>query len=701
MDKIRHLIMNGTLPCRLFFLVFLFRTLILSGHDAAVRYHLVGMDEDSITDSTCYHPGGKAGQRLGEPFTIKVVDDKGHPVSGFPVYFIILSSPDGSSDAFFEADTVFTDQDGRAATYLHLGNKAGDYLCAAKIESFSEPDSLIFKATARKKFWIILMTAGLLGGLAFFLLGIHMLSEGLQKSAGEKMRRVFERLTDNRLKAFLAGIFMTVMVQSSSATTVMLVSFVNSRLMRFSQTIGIILGASVGATITAQIIAFRLSDYALLIVGVSFLFYTACRKQKYRNIGYAMMGFGILFFGMHIMAQAMEPLQSMKGIISLFTTLERPVAGILAGTLLTAVLQSSSAFVGILIILGSQHLLTLSAAVPMLIGASLGTCITAVIASLGSSRESKQVAWAHTLFKATGVLIMVWFIPELVRLVEGISAHDTQRVASGSFSSAIIARQIANAYTIYNLIIALLFLPFTRTFAKLVARLLPAREEKAEVLKTWYLDANLLNTPPLALAVAKQEILRMIQVTHRMAEEIIIPFIDRKTEIIEKIVEREEEINFLRDTINAYLVQVSRKDISAGLVEETYLMMYAVNEFEQIGDIISSTLGEKARWWCRSDFTFSAAGKEEIQHFHLQTLKLLYYSFGMFREFDRDKAVMMKSKYKEFRNLYIDFEKQHYQRLKQEVEESIDSSKTHLEIITSFKNIGSHATNIARVMLKK
>jgi phosphate:Na+ symporter len=692
--------MNGAIPWRLLLLVFLFRTLNLTGQGTAVHYHLTTTEENSFPDNETIHPSGTAGQKLGAPFYAKVLDDAGNPVSGIPVHFVILAEPGPSTGAFFEDYTVYTDAEGKAGTTLHLGNKAGDYLCAAKIESLSEPDSLVFKATARRKSWIILMTAGLLGGLAFFLLGLKMLSDGLQKSAGEKMRSVFERLTDNRLKAFLAGIVMTVMVQSSSATTAMLVSFVNSRLIRFSQTIGIILGASVGATITAQIIAFRLSDYALLILGVSFLFYTAIKKPKYRDISYALMGFGIIFFGMHIMAQAMEPLQSMKGILSLFTTLEKPVPGILVGALLAAVLQSSSAFVGILIILGSQHLLMLSAAVPLLIGASLGSCVTAFIASLGLSRESKQVALAHALFKTTGALIMVWFIPQLVSLVEGISVYGASGETTRSFSSATMARQIANAYTIYNLIIAFLFLPFTRAFARLISRMLPAREEKTEALKTWYLDAKLLNAPPLALAVAKQEILRMIQVTHRMAEEIITPFIEKKPGIIDKIAKREAEINFLRDEINAYLVQISRKDISAGLVEEAYFMMYAVNEFEQIGDIISTSLGGKARWWCRSDFVFSAAGKEEIQYFHLQTLKLLYYSYGMFREFNRAKAIIMKSKYEKFRDLYIDFEKQHYQRLKQEVEESIDSSKTHLEIITSFKNIGSHATNIARIMLK-
>lgn len=692
--------MNGAIPWRLLLLVFLFRTLNLTGQASSVHYHLTTTEENSLSGNETIHPSGNAGQKLDTPFYAKVLDEAGNPVSGIAVRFVILSEPGPSSGAFFEDYTVFTDAEGKAGTTLHLGNKAGEYLCSAKIASLSEPDCLIFKATARRKSWIILMTAGLLGGLAFFLLGLKMLSDGLQKSAGEKMRSVFERMTDNRLKAFLAGIVMTVMVQSSSATTAMLVSFVNSRLMRFSQTIGIILGASVGATITAQIIAFRLSDYALLIVGVSFLFYTAFKKPKYRDISYALMGFGIIFFGMYIMAQAMEPLQSMKGILSLFTTLEKPVPGILVGALLAAVLQSSSAFVGILILLGSQHLLMLSAAVPLLIGASLGSCVTAFVASLGLSRESKQVALAHALFKTTGALIMVWFIPQLVSLVEGISLYGASGETTRSFSSAAMARQIANAYTIYNLIIAFLFLPFTRTFARLISRMLPAREGKAEALKTWYLDAKLLNSPPLALAVAKQEILRMIQVTHRMAEEIITPFIEKKPGILDKIARREAEINFLRDEINAYLVQISRKDISAGLVEEAYFMMYAVNEFEQIGDIISSTLGGKARWWCHSDFVFSAAGKEEIQYFHLQTLKLLYYSYGMFREFNRAKAIIMKSKYEKFRDLYIDFEKQHYQRLKQEVEESIDSSKTHLEIITSFKNIGSHATNIARIMLK-
>ena len=255
-------------------------------------------------------------------------------------------------------------------------------------------------------------------------------------------------------------------------------------------------------------------------------------------------------------------------------------------------------------------------------------------------------------------------------------------------------------HTVYNLAIALLFLPFSRLYGNFITRLIPARDEIADRLKTWYLDASLIKTPPLALAVARQEILRMIQTSHRMAEDIIIPFIEKKPAVIMKIRDKETEINFLRDKINAYLIKITQQDIEPNLVEDTFTMMYAVNEFEQIGDIIASTLCDKAQWWCNTDFSFSEKGKEEIMNFHLMTLKLLYAAYGVLSEINRDKAKKMKSKYQDFRNMYVDLEKHHYQRLKEEIEESVDSSKTHLEVITSLKSIGSHATNIARILLK-
>jgi phosphate:Na+ symporter len=693
--------MPKTLSLPLLILTFFVNARLTSGQEDTVQYRIMLEITDSLLNRNYTGTYGVAGKMLPEPFTVKVSDNNGYPVTGFPVHFKILSEPLAGSGAAVDVITDTTDLFGKASALVRLGKQPGDYIFAADIPSVSDHHNVVFKITARKKYWVILLLAGLLGGLAFFLLGIRMLSDGLQKSAGKQMRIIFDRLTNNRISSFLVGILMTLIVQSSSATTVMLISFVNSRLLKFAQTIAIILGAAVGATITAQVIAFRISDFALLIIGISFLFYILVKKPKYHDIAYACLGFGMIFFGMQVMSQAMEPLQSMKGFVSFFAYLENPLTGILAGTVLTALIQSSTAFVGILIILATQHLLTLDAAIPLIIGASIGSCVTAVIACIGSSRESRQVAIAHTIFKASGALIMVWFIPQLAGLVESISPPVIHNALSAGTSSDVMARQIANAFTFYNLAIALLFLPFTSSFARLIIKLVPAREEKAMALKTWYLDTNILNTPSLALAVARQEILRMMQVVHRMTEDIILPFIEKKPEVLEKIKVKEIEINFLRDEINAYLVKISRQDMESALVEEAFSMMYAVNEFEQIGDILSTSLYAKAIWWCNSDFTFSNQGKEEIQNFHLKTLKLLYYAFGVFKDANRSKAKKMKIKYTDFRNLYIDFEKQHYQRLKEEVEESLDSSKTHLEVITSLKNIGSHATNIARIILKK
>jgi phosphate:Na+ symporter len=540
--------------------------------------------------------------------------------------------------------------------------------------------------------WILVLSS-LIGGLGLFLMGMKMMSDSLTKSTGNQIRDLLSRLTQNRFVAFLIGIFTTMIFQSSSATTVMLVSFVNSRLMKFAGTVGIILGAAVGATVTIQLIAFRLADYALSVIAFGFLLYLISGKQKVRSISLSVIGFGILFLGMNLMSQSIEPLRNAGWFSLILTELENPWAGILTGAVLTALIQSSSAFIGILIVLAGQGMLTLDASVPLLIGANIGTAITAIIAAISGSRESKQVALAHTLFKVTGALIIVWFIPPFIRLVTEISP-------AGS-----IPRQIANAHTVFNVIIALAFLPFTGSFARLINLIMPLRDERHHVLQTWYIDDGLMHTPALALRVARQEVLRMMETAQRMTEDIIIPFMERKDKVVAKIREREKELNYLRDAINSYLVRIIRQDVTAAQVEEAYQMMYAVDEFEQIGDILAVTLCDKAESWCQSSTNFSEQGKEEILDFHLRTLKILYHTYRTFSEADMKGALKgakkSKEKYSHYRNLFFELEKQHYERLKMEIGESIETSRTHMEIIASLKVIGSHATNIARIILKE
>jgi phosphate:Na+ symporter len=550
---------------------------------------------------------------------------------------------------------------------------------------------------------VILLFSGLIGGLGLFLMGIRIMSDSLTKSTGDQIRRLLARFTQNRVVAFFIGIFTTMVFQSSSATTVMLVSFVNSRLIRFANTVAIILGAAIGATLTVQIIAFRLTDYALLVIAIGFLGYIASGKQISRGISTAVIGFGLLFLGMKLMSQSMEPLKSSEIVTGVLLRLEDPVPAILAGALLTALMQSSSAFIGILIILAGQGLISLSVSIPLLVGANIGTAITALLAAVGTTRESKQVALAHTLFKVIGALLIIGWIPPFVGFIVSLTPGNPATLAGNPFD--IVPRQIANAHTIFNALIALLFLPFSGMYARLIGRILPLREEKHGSLTSWYLDESLLHTPTLAIGVARQEVLRMMEIVQRMTEEIILPFMERKNSVLSRIQEREKEIDYLRDAINNYLVRVVRQDVTSREVEEAFQMMQAVDEMEQIGDIIAVSLHNKAERWCGEGHNFSAQGREEILDFHLKTMKLLYMTYQAFSDSDlkgaRKGARKSTHSYNNFRNSFFDLEKQHYERLKMEVEESLETSRTHLEIISALKVIGSHAANIARIMIKE
>jgi phosphate:Na+ symporter len=546
---------------------------------------------------------------------------------------------------------------------------------------------------------LIMLVTGLAGGLGLFLMGIKMISDSLTKSTGNEMRDLLARLTHNKYLAFLSGIFITMVFQSSSATTVMLVSLVNSRLIRFVNTVGVIIGAAVGATITIQIIAFKITDYALVIITAGFVAYIISKQPRSRNYSLAIIGAGILFLGMSLMSQSIAPLRSSETIIRSLLQLENPWLGILAGALLTALLQSTTAFMGIIIILAGQGLLSLTASVPLLLGANIGTAITAVIASIGTSRESKQVVLAHTLFKTIGALIIVGWIPQFVMLVTAISPGGMD--AAGAEDIAMAPRQIANAHTAFNILVALVFLPFAGPYSRLIARLLPVKDKKQDSLSTWYIDEGMLHSPSLALSLARQEVLRMMEVAQRMTEDIIVPFMEKNSASLKQILKREEELDFLREAINGYLVKIVRMNLTSNQVEEAFQMMYAIDEYEQIGDILSGSLFEKAEIWCGRKVYFSAMGREEILDFHLKTLKILYQSYRAFKGTDIKEARKSKESYSHFRKQYFELEKQHYERLKEDIEGSAESSRTHLEVIASLKGVGSHATNIARILLEE
>ncbi len=635
------------------------------------------------------------------PLTVKITDDLQHPIPNQRVEFKIVTPQPDYPPLKLDKIEAYSDSTGIASVRIIEAKTAGDYEIMVQCPNRSNHTPQFFFLTVRRNNWVILLLVGLLGGLGLFLLGMNLMSEGLQNAAGNRMRIILSKLTNNRFAALGLGALITIIVQSSSATTVMLVSFVNSKLMKFRQTVGVILGAAVGTTITVQIIAFKVTEYALIFVAIGFAVQWLAKKQQIREIGKSILGFGMLFYGMYIMSESMAPLRSYEPFISVIVQLENPAIGIVIGALLTALIQSSSAFIGILIILSMQGLLTLSIAIPLIIGANLGTSITAILASLNGSRIGKQVAITHTIYKLVGAGIFIFFIPLFIKLVLFLSNDPALNIHAGADLIA-QPRQIANAHTIYNIVLGSMFLPFTTSFARFIEWIFPERPELAEKpFRLRYIDENLLMAPSLALNVARMELVRMMTKVYHMTEKIIHAFIDKDQKVLIEIENSEKEINFLRDQINNYLIKITQNTVATENAEEAFNMMNAVREFEQIGDILSRPLSDKANSWCSNDYQFSEKGQHELVYYHEQTLSILIQAIKIYENPSLEQARKLKSLYDKYREEFFELERQHYDRLRENIEDTILSSKTHLEVITLLKEISSHATNTSRILIYK
>lgn len=707
-QMIRNSLKNYFLKLSMLFVGF--NTFVIAEEQDTSKVALI--DSTKISIQNVYHTNpnepitevyySTVNEQLEKPLRVRVLYDSVRPVINFPVIYKTISTPEKSKNTEFLYDTVFTNVNGYAENFVVLGTKEGSYEFSARIinESF-ENDIVFFKAYARKSNWVFFLITGLLGGLALFLFGMEMMSEGMKKTAGGKLRTILSTLTNNRFVAVGLGTFVTMVIQSSSATTVMLVSFVQAKLMTFAQSLGIILGADIGTTITAQLIAFKLTDYALFILGIGFLIFFFPKSKKVKNIGETILGFGLLFFGMWVMSNGMKPLRTYDPFLNIILELENPILGIIVGSLFTALIQSSSAFTGILITLGTQGLVTLEAAIPLLLGANIGTSITAMLASIKTSREAKRVALAHTLFKVLGVILFVWWIPTFADLIRSVSPKGNVGLEGISYLAEVIPRQIANAHTIFNVALTIIVLPFINKAASFIVKLLPdLQEEEVSDYEIKYLEKSLVSTPSLALNLAKAEIIRMIITSQKMVEKIIIPFIKDDTEVIEEIQDQEAELDFLNLKISKYLMKISQQSINEERADEVFQMMHCITEIEQIGDVVSKRLVPLAQKRMELNASFSEDGKKEIEDYHLRTMKQMSRAIEVFKDVNLQDAKRMEKKYKKYRLMELDLRRTHFDRLRDKVQESIATSGIHLELIDLLKRISSNATNIARIFLE-
>lgn len=637
------------------------------------------------------------GRRLPAPLIVLATAADGGPLAGAVVQFRLVAPRDRV------LGEAVTDAGGRASFNFDTGSTAVTHTVVARLAGQTgERAGTVFQVQVRRPTWALFLVFGLAGGLGLFLYGMTLMSNALQRSAGRRLRTLLSRLTANRFVGLAVGAFVTMLVQSSSATTVMLVSFVQAGLISFTQTLGVILGADIGTTVTVQLIAFKLTDYALLVIAVGFALRIVPRRRVHLvNAGEVLLGFGILFFGMEVMSDAMQPLRTWQPFLDQLAGLENPLLGLVLGTAFTAAIQSSAAFIGIVMVLAQQGLLSLAAAIPLMLGANVGTCITAVLASLGTSRPARRVAVAHTGFKILGVLLMIGWIPAFADFVRGLSPGRGQPLTDPDVMAHVLPRQIANAHTIFNVGLALICLPFTGLAARAVTRLLPdePEHEREWAIRARHLDPDMVRMPALALNLAKVEILGVGDRVRAMAQDCLRPFLDGNLQTLADLQRREEEIDALEEQISAYVLEIGRQKISGEQIREVYLMLQVVKQFEHIADVVDKQVAPLAQKMIGRGAVFSASGRDEVCVYHTKICKQLSRALETFAENSLEKARHMSSKQERYLVLEEAYRQAHFERVHDAVAESLATSEIHLELMDCFHQMSSASTAIGRAVL--
>jgi len=529
----------------------------------------------------------------------------------------------------------------------------------------------------------------LLGGLALFLFGLRMGGGHLESVAGNRLRYIISRLISNRFKGLAVGALSTVILQSSSATTVMLVSFTSVGLISVLQSLSLILGADIGTTITVQLIALKIYDYALLLVTLGFLMTLMNKDTRGYRIGGVILAFGFIFFGMSVMSQAVSPLKNHPQATHLLMSLgDKPIWGIIVSALFTGIIQSSAATLGLVLTLSLQGLIVdLSTAIPLILGANVGTCATALLASLNANTEGKKVAWGHTIFKIAGVVIMFPFIHPVADFF--------------SHTSGDITRHIANIHTFFNVGMAFLFIPFIKIYDKFLQMLLPQREPSAKAFAPRYLEPSLLQSPDLALGQATREILRMADIVFDMVKNTMRVYRNNDEDLYRQLVSQDDKVDLLEESITPYLTKLSQKELNSRQGDREIALLFIASELEQIGDLVSKKLMVYARKKIDEPYYFSDEGFDEINQFHAEVVTTVQMTINAFASWDKTLAKKVIERRKRLSLEENRLHRAHIDRLHKGLKETLDTSAVHMDLISDLNRINLHASKIAYAILGK
>jgi len=525
----------------------------------------------------------------------------------------------------------------------------------------------------------------LMGGLGLFIYGMKLMGDGLENAAGEGLKSILEKVTSNRLMGVAIGAIVTMVIQSSSATTVMVVGFVNAGLMSLAQAAGIIMGANIGTTITAQLVAFKLDQIAPLFVFIGAALVMFARAKKRREIGNIILGFGILFTGMGIMSGAMKPLASSPTFTNILVAIgDNRFIGIIAGTVITAILQSSSATTGILIALATTGTIDIGLALPIVFGCNIGTCITAIIASIGTNKTAHKAALLHLIFNIVGTIIFLPLLGILARIVQYTSPED-------------VSRQIANAHTVFNIGNTILLLPFTTYIIKFINKVIPC-DDNEEKVGAKYIDDRVLETPVIAAGQVIKETIRMANKAKQNVELSMKAFMNNDEELIRKVYENEKIIDVLEESITTYLVKLAKCELSdreKGIVASTF---HVVIDIERIGDH-AENIADLAIEKINKRLKYSKDAIDELYEIYEATLEALEIAVKSYetRNIDQAKSIIeIENKIDTYQKNYRE---KHIQRL-YDGKCNAFAGTIFLDLVSSFERIGDHSTNIAESVIE-
>ena len=524
----------------------------------------------------------------------------------------------------------------------------------------------------------------LMGGLGLFIYGMKLMGDGLENAAGESLKIILEKVTSNRLMGVAIGAIVTAIIQSSSATTVMIVGFVNAGLMNLSQALGVIMGANIGTTITAQLVAFKLDHVAPLFVFIGAALVMFAKAKNRREIGNIILGFGILFTGMGIMSSSMSPISNSPAFTQVIVAIGNNwFIGIVAGMAITALLQSSSATTGILIALASTGTIDISIALPIVFGCNIGTCITAILASIGTNKTAHKAALLHLVFNLVGTLIFIPFLGILGSFVQTTSND--------------ISRQIANAHTVFNIVNTAILLPFSNYIIRFVNKVIPGDDE-IEKAGPKYIDDRVLETPVIAVGQVMKETIRMANKARKNVQLSMDAFIKNDDNLISKVYENEKIINILEECITTYLVKLSKCDLSDKEKVMVASTFHVIIDIERIGDH-AENIADLAVEKINRKLEYSNYALDELIEMYDLTVNALNIAIDSYINKDINQAMSISDIEEKIDNFESQYREKHIQRL-YDGKCNAFAGAIFLDLITAFERIGDHSTNIAENVIE-